>query len=84
MVFPALPCVASSPRGNTALHFAAATGDTALVQQLISAGAKVGAADRNGRGLSGRGSGLALDPLKGLRESKRHLQRAWWLPLGPR
>lgn len=64
MVFPALPCVASSPRGNTALHFAAATGDTALVQQLISAGAKVGAADRNGRGLSGRGSGLALDPLK--------------------
>ena len=48
-------------RGGTALHAAAWNGDAAVVEQLISAGATVDAADNDGRGpgeFSGRfGSG---------------------------
>jgi len=38
-------------RGETPLHWAAEYGRAAVVEQLISAGATVDAADRNGRGL---------------------------------
>jgi len=38
-------------RGNTALHRAAEKGHAAVVEQLISAGATVDAANKNGRGL---------------------------------
>ena len=43
---------ASHPRrrGNTALHYAARKGHAAVVEQLISAGATVDAANENGRG----------------------------------
>ena len=37
-------------RGRTALHHAAEKGDAAVVEQLISAGAKVDAATKGGRG----------------------------------
>ena len=37
-------------RGRTALHWAAQKGHAAVVQQLISAGATVDAADYDGRG----------------------------------
>ena len=43
-------------RGETPLHRAALHGRAAVVEQLISAGATVDAADRNGRG-PGRVSG---------------------------
>ena len=38
-------------RGYTALHFAAGNGHAAVVEQLISAGAQVDAAESVGRGL---------------------------------
>ena len=37
-------------RGRTELHWAAKEGHAAVVEQLISAGAKVDAADNKGRG----------------------------------
>jgi len=37
-------------RGQTALHWAAREGQAAVVEQLISAGATVDAADEDGRG----------------------------------
>jgi hypothetical protein len=43
-------------RGETPLHRAALKGHAAVVEQLISAGATVDAADNGGRGL-GRGFG---------------------------
>ena len=53
-------------RGNTALHFAAMDGDSAMVEKLISAGAEVDAANKNGCGwgqlcgFGDRGDGGAL------------------------
>ena len=48
---PRLPRRILGARGETALHRAAAEGHAAVVEQLISAGATVDAADRRGRGL---------------------------------
>ena len=52
MAAAAAPPSASHPgrRGDTALHRAALEGHAAVVEQLISAGATVDAADRIGRG----------------------------------
>ena len=48
---PRLPRRILGARGNTALHFAAWNGHAAVVEQLISAVAKVDAAEKNyGRG----------------------------------
>ena len=49
----AAPPSASHPRrrGETALHAAAWNGEAAVVEQLISAGAKVDTARKDGRGL---------------------------------
>ena len=47
---PRLPRRIPGARGQTALHRAAAQGRAAVVELLISAGAKVDAADKEGRG----------------------------------
>ena len=47
---PRLPRRILGARGETALYFAAEKGHAAVVEQLISAGATVDAADRFGRG----------------------------------
>ena len=47
---PRLPRRILGARGVTALHRAARNGHAAVVEQLISAGATVDAADNNGRG----------------------------------
>ena len=47
---PCLPRCILGARGVTALHRAADGGHAAVVEQLISAGAKLDAADINGRG----------------------------------
>ena len=47
---PRLPRRILGARGETALHFAAKDGHAAVVEQLISAGATVDAADEDGRG----------------------------------
>ena len=47
---PRLPRRILGARGETALHEAAGEGHAAVVEQLISAGAKVDAASRRGRG----------------------------------
>ena len=47
---PRLPRRILGARGRTALYFAAQSGHAAVVEQLISAGAKVDAAANNGRG----------------------------------
>ena len=58
---PRLPRRILGARGETALHYAALEGHAAVVEQLISAGATVDAADRTAvasEGFSGRfGSG---------------------------
>ena len=48
---PRLPRSILGARGWTPLHWAAQKGHAAVVEQLISAGATVDAADRDGRGL---------------------------------
>ena len=48
---PRLPRRILGARGQTALHYAAAEGHAAVVEQLISAGATVDAASSAGRGL---------------------------------
>jgi len=48
---PRLPRRIPGARGQTALHDAALHGRAAVVEQLISAGAKVDAANNDGRGL---------------------------------
>ena len=47
---PHLPRRILGARGMTALHWAAREGHAAVVEQLISAGATVDAADNDGRG----------------------------------
>ena len=47
---PRLPRRILGARGRTALHWAAKEGHAAVVEQLISAGAKVDAAGNDGRG----------------------------------
>ena len=47
---PRLPRCILGARGRTALDYAAAKGHAAVVEQLISAGATVDAADKDGRG----------------------------------
>ena len=47
---PRLPRRILGARGCTALHLAAQSGHAAVVEQLISAGATVDAADNDGRG----------------------------------
>ena len=47
---PRLPRRILGARGKTALHKAAWDGHAAVVEQLMSAGAKVDAADEDGRG----------------------------------
>ena len=56
---PRLPRRILGARGRTALHYAAPGGHAAVVEQLISAGATVDAADNNGRG-PGRVFGVVL------------------------
>ena len=48
---PRLRRLIRGARGNTALHEAADKGHAAVVEQLISAGATVDAANNDGRGL---------------------------------
>ena len=47
---PRLPRRILGARGEMPLEYAALKGHAAVVEQLISAGARVDAADRNGRG----------------------------------
>ena len=56
---PRLPPRILGARGNTALHWAAREGHAAVVEQLISAGAKVDAANNEGRG-PGKGFRVVL------------------------
>jgi len=48
---PRRPCRIPGARGETPLHRAALHGRAAVVEQLISAGATVDAANNDGRGL---------------------------------